>query len=220
MNSIFSSKLYRACPYKSKIKAALNSPINMELKTQLIENLGEEYLKEEYLGKADKDDGEFESKDLKVKKSEGSFGAGPGGAGGGSPSPEIDDFEGAGEEGPGETSDEPEPDDKTDEPVSESTEIKGYDDGQDQTDINPDEVKGILDSREDTSGAARVTCKGDELWIVYNDSVNLNNVMESVISVLDESGYSNLSFNRLARTENAVVFIIDRNSAAEGDTDD
>ena len=47
-----------------------------------------------------------------------------------------------------------------------------------------------------------------ELWIHYNDSINLNNVMEPVIAVLNAANYFKLDFNRLARTENAIVFSI------------
>ena len=49
--------------------------------------------------------------------------------------------------------------------------------------------------------------------IHYNDSINLNNVMEPVISLLSNAGYSYLQFNRLARTENAIVFMINKSSS-------
>ena len=47
-----------------------------------------------------------------------------------------------------------------------------------------------------------------ELWIYYNDDSNLNDKMIEVISVLNSTGYTYLKFNRLARSNNAIVFDI------------
>ena len=38
--------------------------------------------------------------------------------------------------------------------------------------------------------------------------MNLNNVMGSVIELVSALGYANLEFNRLARSDNAIVFQI------------
>ena len=70
------------------------------------------------------------------------------------------------------------------------------------------EVKGTLNARQDTAGVNRVQIKNDELWIYYNDDINLNNVMANVIGLLSISGYKYFEFNRLARTDNAIVFTI------------
>lgn len=74
--------------------------------------------------------------------------------------------------------------------------------------IDPDAIKGTLNVREDTKGVSRIFIKDDELWIYYQDKINLNSVMEPVIVVLNGTGFTNLEFNRLARTENAIVFQI------------
>ena len=74
--------------------------------------------------------------------------------------------------------------------------------------VDPDAIKGTLNIREDTKGVSRIFIKDDELWIYYQDKINLNSVMEPVISVLNGTGFTNLEFNRLARTENAIVFQI------------
>lgn len=68
------------------------------------------------------------------------------------------------------------------------------------------EIKGTLNSRSNTNGANRVLIKNDELWIYYNDDINLNSMMPNVIDVLSTANYYYLSFNRLARTDNAIVF--------------
>lgn len=75
-------------------------------------------------------------------------------------------------------------------------------------DIDLNVLKGTLNMREDTAGVSRITEKDDELWIYYNDDVNLNNTMTAVIEHLSNSGHKNLEFNRLARSDNAIVFVI------------
>ena len=70
-------------------------------------------------------------------------------------------------------------------------------------------LKSTLNSREDTSGANRVAQKDSEIWIYYKDEVNLNNIMTDVIEFLmNTSEYKSFSFNRLARSDNAIVFTI------------
>lgn len=74
-------------------------------------------------------------------------------------------------------------------------------------DITPD-LMSILNSSEITNGVRRVNATQDsELWIYYNDDVNLNHVMESVISSVSTC-CPNVQFSRLARTYNAVVFSV------------
>ena len=68
-----------------------------------------------------------------------------------------------------------------------------------------DSIVGILNADATTAGVRRATYNNSELWIYYNDNINLNNVMEDVISRFNSVGY-NLEFNRLARTSNAIVF--------------
>ena len=74
--------------------------------------------------------------------------------------------------------------------------------------LTADEISGLLNAKDNTAGVCRVIIKDEELWIHYNDNINLNNVMEPVIALLNAANYSILNFNRLARTENAIVFTI------------
>ena len=73
------------------------------------------------------------------------------------------------------------------------------------------EVKGLLNLSQDTAGVARVTYQlaSNEFWVYYEDKINLNNVMNQVIDLLNAAGYTYLQFNRLARTDNAIVFQFD-----------
>lgn len=74
-----------------------------------------------------------------------------------------------------------------------------------------DSIMGLLNTNDDSTGVRLVSIKGEnELWIYYKDSVNLNNVMEPAIALLNAANYPYLNFNRLARTDNAIVFEIDK----------
>ena len=87
--------------------------------------------------------------------------------------------------------------------------------------LSTDSILSTVNSLDTSSGAARVSTKDDnkELWIYYSDSINLNNVMTSVIELLDNSGYYYLTFNRLARTDNAIVFDVNINTSSINDSD-
>ena len=69
-------------------------------------------------------------------------------------------------------------------------------------------IKGSLNVKEETAGVSRIRVKDKELWIYYQDTVNLNNVMSSVIDTMNALGYTYLEFSRLARSDNAIVFDI------------
>ena len=71
----------------------------------------------------------------------------------------------------------------------------------------PEEIRGTLNARQDCCGVNRVMMKDNELWIHYNDDINLNNVMTNVIELFNAAGYTYLEFNRLARSANAIVFV-------------
>ena len=49
LQSIYASKLYKTSTRKSRIKAAVESPVNVELVAQLAKSLDEEYKTDEYL---------------------------------------------------------------------------------------------------------------------------------------------------------------------------
>lgn len=67
-------------------------------------------------------------------------------------------------------------------------------------------LQGTLNNRADTAGVTRVRVHEDEVWVYYNDKTNLNNIMLSVVETVSNSEFADLEFNRLARTENAMVF--------------
>lgn len=98
------------------------------------------------------------------------------------------------------------------EPIKEATYIESTLESTDVTDNLDNEVKdikGYLNSQEDTKGVSRIREKdNNELWLYYNDNINLNDVMGPVIESLNKPCYTYLEFNRLARSDNAMVFIV------------
>ena len=62
-------------------------------------------------------------------------------------------------------------------------------------------VTASLNATPATQGVRSCRMINSELWIYYNDDINLNSVMESVIDSVPD-----WEFNRLARSHNAVVF--------------
>ena len=212
LERIYSSKLYKLSTRKSKIDTAIQNPINVELVKQLREYLDDEYLSSDYL---DTKGVPEDRDDVSIKPSE-SHGGGPSGGGGGGSfgdlSSELSDNTSGGDDfGPIEPLDD---DANEAEDVGEAVKIKSKTIKSSSTPMSIidsvasqlDSIKGMLNSREDTSEVSRILLRENECWIYYNDKVNLNNVMEPVISVLNASGYTYLDFNRLARTDNAIVF--------------
>lgn len=215
MNTLYSSKLFKGSSRQAQIIAAASDPINSELMTQLADYLDDEYVPladptSQPTDTVDDADSEESSKadsaeldeDIDMSDFEVDLG---------------DDFNlddhrvdypstperGPAEERPSEGgSSEEEPSEEPNK-VEEATEIEGNSilgtSGYSQ-------LKEILNEKEATSGVERVHASSEEVWIYYNDSVNLNNKMIDVIEAASECCNS-LSFNRLARSENAIVFI-------------
>ena len=232
VEAIYSSKMYKSSSRRDRINAAIASPANGGLIQQVADALDEEY---QHLAQYTEEPQEGLSDDLAADVGDdfdaerdtvsvADFGGGGGGShssmGSLPPKPDFEareaedsgsDSEAGGEpEGPkpeGESDDSAEPELDLDAPIEEATKITSCDD------IETSVLKGSLNSREDTAGVNRILTKESELWIYYNDDINLNNIMTDVIEYLNASGQTYLEFNRLARSDNAMVFII--NSAPE-----
>lgn len=220
MKAVYASKLYKASTRKDKIRSAINDPRNQELVKQLREYLDDEYLTPEYV---DVPEAPTEVEEVPAEPDAGESAepntvspAGPSKSSFGKLSDDFDKFSDKLDEPTGEPEAQSapvEPAEEGAEPVGESTAVSGQPikGSECRVDLNSmlNVISGTLNSREDTAGVARILIKGDsELWIYYKDSVNLNNVMEPVIKLLNDGGYTYLEFNRLARTDNAIVFQI------------
>lgn len=230
IDAIYNSKLYRTSKRKSAIVAAANNPINTELITQLADALSPVYQKEEYL--VDKETEKAKAEAAKAREAE--EGAvkteeaevdDEKSAPASKPSSHIADSfrkaekhekeaaEAEGGEAPAGPAESKDVDNSTaaaGQPIT-ATRILT----KDMKEV-VDQIKGLLNLQDTTTGVNRILVKESELWVYYNDSINLNNVMANVIEALNAAGYSYLEFNRLARSDNAIVFqIIFKDTEAE-----
>lgn len=236
VKAIYACKLYKASNRKSKIEAALADPLNLELVTQLKSYLDSEYQdiidnheakqKAELVDNLTDGDGNADE-GLPTEDSSDSSASSTGGFGGSlGPKPSLsekfdmlvsgDDSEEGSDDIPADDNsselDSDILDDSALEDIEETTAIEGVEDTLDENDpLNlVSEVRELLNCDESTQGINRVLVKKNELWVHYNDDINLNNVMGPVIEKLSAAGYNYMDFNRLARSENAIVFQINQ----------
>ena len=236
--AIFSSKMFLASNNQEKIRAAFADNANLELIRQLDEYLGDEYIA---LLKPEKQKDEIPEKvDNQVETEKPETTAEPEQKPSGSPiKPSLreeytkleKDLDNDTDNAPemtteSETSTETETSAQTSsgtaESVENSTEIKSETAIESATTVMPisyedavTEIKGILNADSATAGVSRVQKKDDEIWIYYKDSVNLNNIMDLVIETMDSASYTWMIFNRLARSDNAMVFAVLENDTLE-----
>lgn len=215
IDAIYTSKLYRTSKRKSAIVSAANSPMNTELVTQLADALSPVYRKEEYLvdkkteeAKAAAQEDRKAEETAETKVQEESHSTNPKKA----ESHIADEFRKAEkhEEKPVEEAKPAEDENPTSAESSANTEnLKAVTATRALTfDVKQlvDELKNLLNLKDSTAGVNRILAKDSEIWIYYNDNINLNNVMAAAIESLNASGYTYLEFNRLARSDNAMVF--------------
>lgn len=220
MKAIIASKIFASMDMnrQQKIVAKLNNPMNVELVKQLKTYLDEEYqsLADEGHGVSNEGEIEEEHLDTGEDKGAGSSFVSSHPSYSSESSSSLDDFD---------------PTEGGYEEVSEGDSIDGEEEPSDEVEDEEVEssqgfnimnvvkrIKDSLNSREDTKGVNRILVKDKELWIYYQDKMNLNTVMAEVIEYLNSAGYTYLEFNRLARSENAIVFdlsFIDTNTVVE-----
>lgn len=227
MKDILCSKLYVSSSRKDRILAAIQDPNNRELVQQVASYLDDEFIDSRYLDPESSDDSVKEmnkdpkangdSNDDRDSHSNGGMSHGGGFSSSGFSSmddlfDDSDDSVEDVEQGSGDTDGglDDAVNNDVDEPLSDpvvesSKSIKAS--------LVLDVVKGTLNARQDTAGVDRVVEKENELWVYYNDNVNLNKVMSEAAQELILQGYSMLEFNRLARSNNAIVFDIVKKSS-------
>ena len=228
MSRIYACKLFKASKRADKIIAALQNPMNLELVKQVSGYLDEEY--QQYTKRTKTDTGNEEplesesadvedtedTKDTENKTSINDKSSDNVSTTSHSVSKSANTSTSDDSSSESDSTDEPAAKDTTDdEPVEESTKItaSNYSPSVSES-INNNlesittQVGGLLNSKDETKGVSRIMIKDNEMWIHYEDSINLNNVMTQVIMLLSSAGYNYLEFNRLARSENAIVFQI------------
>lgn len=228
VSAIFASKLYQVSSRKDRIHSAYMNPLNAELVQQIDSYVSPKYRKllDEEESQVDENmnpaGGENSESSLGSGSSSSSSGGGSSFSGG-SGSFSSGDIPGMITDEPDESSDsdiddtssevsapesapasDSEPDDDS---VEQSTVIASSCTEKDAS-LETETMKGSLNAVEDTAGISRIRVKDKELWIYYQDSVNLNSVMGPVIDSMNALGYTYLEFSRLARSDNAIVFDI------------
>lgn len=248
LERVYASKLYRVNKNKDSIKSAFENPINSQLVQQLFNQIDDKYKKLDDIKNDDikpetskSDKSQADSPSAKADNSTShsspsinrhfsspmSFESGP------DTDTAMTDNDTDFDDSVSEDNIDDTPDDTStdEENVEESVKISGnsveaakalYTNTEKTHDFKADcdVIKGTLNSRQDTSGVIRTTVKDNEMWLYYNDSTNLNNVMAQVIDVVSNAGYNYLEFNRLARSDNAIVFEINPDTAQEVSTED
>ena len=234
LSRIYSSKLYITSTRKDRIHAAINDPFNVKLVQQISDYLEDDSKKllksalEEKDTKLEQELSDEEQNsdtdlpgDAPLDDEHNVFSPSYSGSHGPIAPPSDMDNDMGGEGGPegpdssNESGDTGEP--APDADVEESTQIpiEGSSKIEDIiSDLINDlpVIKGTLNGRADTAGVIRLNVDDDELWIYYGDEVNLSDIMVDVIEALNGANYNYLTFNRLARSNNAIVFDITGNT--------
>lgn len=190
MNFIISSKLYRASKYKDKILSAINDPINAEL----VQQLSDMVMLEAISDNADNTKPVLE--DHSIEDVSNTFDDNAAVVDDSDIDKELEtseEFNSTEESIMGYTSSD----------IS-ATSLNQCIDG----DVSIDSLKGLLNADANTTGVNYGKIKNNEVWLYYDDSINLNDVMSAVIETLNAAAYTYLEFNRLARSDNAIVFEI------------
>ena len=211
MKIIYSSKLYKASSRKDKIRANINNPINVELVQQIADYVDANEPKQ-------LDTKVNEPSESVVKRSDhpapnrGADKINHSSESDVSPSDDIEPMPGLIADDKT-ISDEPQlaqPEDESAEEINESEKltddtVQGAEGICSSIDIN--QIKDELNDSPLTEGVIRVANKAREIWVYFNDNTNLNDIMVNVIDSIFSRYGAQLEFNRLARSENAMVFI-------------
>lgn len=210
---IYGCKMFRSSSRKNHIKANIANPINVEL-VQQIQDLTDD--SEDTVEKVNPSENKSERKILKGPSSSPSGGSYSTSLSHSSEPSEDDIFipdetdnngnkdENFDDSDSLDTSDESVDEDTSDENVESSEAITAV--VEDELDIN--QLKSILnESSSLTYGVSRISERNNEVWVYYNDDVNLNPMLSDIIYTVESSKFKNLEFNRIARSDNAVVFV-------------
>lgn len=227
LQRIYSSKLYVTSTRKDRIHAAMQDPINAELVQQIEDYLSDDAKQELEVAQAQESAPVESNPDAPMSDD---LGESTPSAGGGRPSSgpshssftgdvlkdfgddelaDVEPMEDA--EAPAGDADVPEAPEAVESVTKEGEAITGSTNIESMVFSLASEVpviKGTLNSMEQTSGVSRIELKPEELWIYYEDKVNIGDIMVDVIEALNGANYTYLSFSRLARSNNAIVFDI------------
>lgn len=183
MKYIYGCKLFRSSDRKDHIRANIANPINTELVTQL----------SSMIDTVDDDTDETivdpipEDADATLEE--------PG---------MVDDEDTS----PSDSSDEDEDNGSaSEEDFPETDELQsGNIDSEDSTVDDTDRLEAALNGSSNTQGVIRCAEKDDEIWVYYNDDINISKILPDIMDELDANNITDMSFSRIARSNNAIVF--------------
>lgn len=179
LNYIYGCKLFRSSDRKDHIRANIANPINTELVTQL----------SSMIDTVDDDTDETIPEDADATLEE------PG---------MVDDEDTS----PSDSSDEDEDNGSiSEEDFPETGELHPDNiDSEDPTVDDIDRLESALNSNSNTQGVIRCAEKDDEIWVYYNDDINISKILPDIMDELDARNITDMSFSRIARSNNAIVF--------------
>lgn len=183
MKYIYGCKLFRSSDRKDHIRANIANPINTELVTQLSSMIDTvDYDTDETIVDPIPEDADSTVEEPDMVDDEDANPA--------DSNDEIKDDSSESEE------DFPEPD----EPQSDSI------DAEDPTVDDIDRLESALNGNSNTQGVIRCAEKDDEIWVYYNDDINISKILPDIMDELDANNITDMSFSRIARSNNAIVF--------------
>lgn len=183
VNYIYGAKLFRSSCRKEHIKANIADPINTELVTQLSSMIDtvDDDTDETIVDPIPEDaDSTVEEPDIVDDKDTDPVDS----------NDEDEDNGSASEEDFPETG-EPQPDNI---------------DSEDPTVNDTDRLESALNGNSNTQGVVRCAEKDDEIWVYYNDDINISKILPDIMDELDANNITDMSFSRIARSNNAIVF--------------
>lgn len=183
LNYIYGAKLFRSSCRKEHIKANMANPINTELVTQLssmIDTVDDDTA--ETIADPIPDDADLTLEDPDMVDDEDTNPA--------DSNDEIEDDSSASEE------------DFTEAAEPQSDNI----DADDPTVDDIDRLEAALNSNSNTQGVIRCAEKDDEIWVYYTDDINISKILPDIMDELNASNITDMSFSRIARSNNAIVF--------------
>lgn len=183
VNYIYGAKLFRSSCRKEHIKANMANPINTELVTQLSSMIDtvDDDTDEDIVDPIPEDaDSTVEEPDM------------------------VDDED----TDPADSNDEIEDDSSaSEEDFPEAAEPQSDNiDADDPTVDDIDRLEAALNSNSNTQGVIRCAEKDDEIWVYYNDDINISKILPDIMDELDANNITDISFSRIARSNNAIVF--------------
>lgn len=187
---ILSSHIIRSNKHRDQIKSAITDPINKELIQQLSEYIDWDDVDEEVIDELKGEDGREDVSEEEVSEEELSE-------------------DGVNDE------DKPDKPHKHDKPSRPANPDKPEEDKIEEPELDSathipsnkieSAIKTTLTQLQSSKDINLISIKGNEIWVRYNDTINLNDIMYDTIKCVTDN--TDLTFNRLARFDNSIVFI-------------